>query len=106
LESCIAKADHWVVIAGKSDISTEQTRALGQDGKLIGSVKPAKRKCLEKGWWKTGERKRIKGTYEHFVWERRAREQDNGVGAEEAEGTEVGPADTAEDMIPSGTRAG
>jgi hypothetical protein len=69
-----------VVIARKRDISTEQTRALEQHGKLIGRVKPAHRKCLEKGWWKTGERKRVKGRHEHFVWERRVREQDNGAG--------------------------
>jgi hypothetical protein len=40
-----------VVIARKGEINTEQTRALEQHGKLIGRVKPAHRKCLEKGWW-------------------------------------------------------
>jgi hypothetical protein len=98
LEACIVKAGHWVVIAKKGDISTEQTRALEQHGKLIGRVKPAHRKCLEKGWWKTGERKRVKGRYEHFVWERRELEQDNGAGAEEAEETDEGPAGKAEDI--------
>ncbi len=50
---------------------------------------------MEKGWWKTGERKRIKGRYEHFVWEKRAREQDKGKGAKDAEEAEVEPMDTA-----------
>jgi hypothetical protein len=98
LEACIAKAGHWVVIARKGDISTEQTRALKQHWKLIGRVKPGHRKCLEKGWWKTRERKRVKGRYEHFVWERREREQDNGTGAEEAEETDGGPAGKAEEV--------
>ena len=53
---------------------------------------------MEKGWWKTGERKRVKGRYEHFVWERQEREQDNGAGAEEAEETDEGPAGKAEDI--------
>jgi hypothetical protein len=44
------------------------------------------------------KRKRVKGRYEHFVWERREREQDNGAGAEEAEETDEGPAGKAEDI--------
>jgi hypothetical protein len=90
-----------VATARKGDISTEQTRALEQHGKLIGRVKPAHSKCLEKGWWKTGESQRVKGRYEHFVWERRDREQGNGAGAvraEEAEETDEGPAGKAEDI--------
>jgi hypothetical protein len=71
---------------------------LEQHGKLIRRVKLAHRKCLEKGWWKTGERKRVKGRYEHFVWERREREQDNGAGAEKVEETDEGPAGKAEDI--------
>ena len=59
-----------MVIAWKEDISMEQVRALEQHGKLIRRVKPEQRRCLEKGWWKTGERRRIKGRHEHLVWEK------------------------------------
>ena len=60
--------------------------------------------CLEKGWWKTGERKRIKGRFEHFVWEKRDREKDKGKGAEDAEVVEVETMDTAGgiEALPSG----
>jgi ribonuclease HI len=95
MDACIEKTDHWVMIARKGDISTEQIRALEQHGKLAGRVKPARRGCLEKGWWKTGERKRIKGRYEHFIWEKRDREKDKGKGAEDAEVVEVETMDTA-----------
>ena len=83
------------MIARKGDVSTEQIRALEQHGKLAGRVKPASRGCLEKGWWKTGERKRIKGRFEHFVWEKREREKDKGKGAEDAEVVELETMDTA-----------
>ena len=59
MDACIEKADHWVMIARKGDVSTEQIRALEQHGKLAGRVKPASRGCLEKGWWKIGERKSV-----------------------------------------------
>ena len=42
---------------------------------------------MEKGWWKTGERRRIKGRHEHLVCKK---EQKGGAGDEKAEDTEVG----------------
>ena len=50
---------------------------------------------MEKGRWKTGERRRIKGRYQNFVWEKRGREKDTGKGAEDAEAVEVETMDTA-----------
>ena len=47
MDACIEKADHWVMIARKGGVSTEQIRALEQHGKLAGRVKPASRGCLE-----------------------------------------------------------
>jgi ribonuclease HI len=41
------------------------------------------------------ERKRIKGRYEHFVWEKRDREKDKGKGTEDAEVVEVETMETA-----------
>jgi len=95
MDACIEKADHWVMIARKGGVSTEQIRALEQHGKLAGRVKPASRGCLEKGWSKKGERKRIKGRFEHFVWEKRDREKDKGKEAEDAEVVELETMDTA-----------
>jgi ribonuclease HI len=96
VQACIEKAGHWVVIARKEDISMEQVRALEQHGKLIRRVKPEQRRCLEKGWWKTGERRRIKGRHEHLVWEK---EQKGGAGDEKAgdkEGRVAGETEDAE----------
>jgi hypothetical protein len=94
MDACIEKADHRVMIARKGDVSTEQIRALEQHGKLAGWVKPASRGCLEKGWLKTGEGKRIKGRFEHFVWEKWDREKDNGKGSEDAGVVKVETMDT------------
>ncbi len=50
---------------------------------------------MEKGWWKTGERRRIKGRHEHLVCKK---EQKGGAGDEKAEDTEVGVAVSTEDI--------
>ncbi len=57
-------------------------------------MKPDQRRCLEKGRWKTGERRRIKGRHEHLVWEK---EQKGGAEDEKAEDTEGGVAAATED---------
>ena len=72
IKACLEQANHWVVITRKEDLSSQQIRDLDTKGKLIRRIKPEDKQCLEKGWWKTGERKAIKGRYEFLVWERDA----------------------------------
>ena len=57
MDACIEKGDHWVMIARKGDVSTEQIRALEQHGKLAGRVKPASRGCLYNAWRRDGGRR-------------------------------------------------
>ena len=62
MDACIEKGDHWVMIARKGDVSTEQIRALEQHGKLAGRVKPASRGCLYNAWRRdSGRRERGRG---------------------------------------------
>ena len=72
IKACVEQANHWIVVTRKEDLSSQQIRALDNKGKLIRRIKPEEKQCLEKGWWKTGERKAIKGRYEWLVWERDA----------------------------------
>jgi len=70
MQACEHENFYWIIIARKQDLTKEQLDTLNRRGRSIGTIKRGDAFCMRKGWWQTGERKRIRAQQELQIWER------------------------------------
>ena len=73
----------WVMIVKRGQLTESQHQLLSREGEHVSEIKRGERLALEKGWWKTGERKGIQLKHSIQIWRSKAVISDWELQAEE-----------------------